>query len=76
MVAVRVRQDDDVDLPGFDAARVHVAQEDVSLAARVKEDGLLATGDDATEAPRGLQALLVWHVVIDDTEHDLTFRLG
>ena len=64
VVAVVVGDDGNLGSVGADVHLRHVLEENVSLGPCVEQDGLLGARDEATEAPVGLQGIVVGIVVV------------
>ena len=73
VVAVEVRQDDNLNVPRLDPQRLHVSQQYFSIAAGVKEYGCLAGFDQTPKTPGGLQLWVVRVVVVDDGDRHVLF---
>ena len=72
MIAVLVRDDDQVYRAQIDAEGLDVVEEDLGLGPCIEEDRLLGALDEAGETPVGLRSGRERRVVVEDRDRDLS----
>ncbi len=63
-----MRKDYCTDCSGINAQNFHIGEENISITAGIKEDGLLEALDQASKSPAGLEIAGIAYVVEDNGE--------